>query len=146
MTETDIITSVKSEQMQLEFGKENKLKSKRAIENIFANKKSFRNYPITVHVNFFVTMQPELKFVTSAPKRLFKHAHDRNRIKRLMREAIRKNKVTLGQFLEKNNVGLHVFAVYNAEKEVTLENIEISIKYLFKKIENEISTETSIKN
>ncbi len=129
--------------MQQTFGKENKLKSKIEIEKIFATKLSFRNYPLTLHINYFVSSNPELKFVTSAPKRLFKRAHDRNRIKRLMREAIRKNKVTLTHFLEKNNIVLHVFAIYHADKEVKIENLESSIKNLFIKIENEIVSKIS---
>jgi ribonuclease P protein component len=128
--------------MQQSFGKEHKLKSKIEIEDIFAKKQSFRNYPLTLHINYFVSTNPELKFVTSAPKRLFKRAHDRNRIKRLMREAIRKNKVTLTHFLEKNKIGLHVFAIYSAENETRIESIESSIKNLFIKIENEIVSKT----
>lgn len=129
--------------MQQTFGKEHKLKSKIEIEKIFTKKQSFRNYPLTLHINYFVSSNPELKFVTSAPKRLFKRAHDRNRIKRLMREAIRKNKVTLTHFLETNNMGLHVFAIYSASNEASMESIESSIKNLFLKIENEIVSKTN---
>ena len=130
--------------MQQTFSKEFKLVSKREIELIFAQKKTINNHPFTFHIRHFETQHSELKFVTAAPKRLFKKAHDRNRIKRLMREAIRKNKLSLTQFLELKHLGLHIFAIYRSEKELSLETIEKSITHIFKKIENEISKEAPI--
>jgi ribonuclease P protein component len=133
----------KPEQMQQTFGKEYRLASKREIEHLFAHKNTLRSYPLTMYFRYFDSECVHLKFVTSAPKRIYKHAHDRNRLKRLMREAIRKNKLSLTQFLDQNDLGLHVFTIYSADKEVPFENVEKSIKYLFKKIENEISTKTT---
>jgi ribonuclease P protein component len=130
--------------MQQTFGKKNRLASKIEIDTLFANKNVLRSYPLTIYFRFFETTNPDIKFVTSAPKRIFKHAHDRNRIKRLMREVIRKNKLSLTQFLEKNNIGIHIFAIYSSDIEVQYENLEKSMKYLFKKIENEVITKTSI--
>ncbi len=130
--------------MQQTFSKKNRLASKREIDTLFAQKCVMRSYPFTIYFRFFEAEIPELKFVTSAPKRIFRHAHERNRIKRLMREAIRKNKLSLTQFLEKNNFGLHIFAICSSDNEVQYENLEKSMKYLFKKIENEIISQTSI--
>lgn len=130
--------------MQQTFGKEYRLASKREIEHLFAHKNTLRSYPLTMYFRYFDSECVHLKFVTSAPKRIYKHAHDRNRLKRLMREAIRKNKLSLTQFLELKHLGLHIFAIYRSEKELSLETIEKSITHIFKKIENEISKETTI--
>ena len=46
---------------------------------------------------------PFVRILVSVPKRNFKHAVDRNRIKRQVREAYRKNKAVLTDFLAKKN-------------------------------------------
>ncbi|MEY3592070.1 MAG: hypothetical protein RLZZ38_1039, partial [Bacteroidota bacterium] len=46
----------------------------------------------------------------SAPKRKFKHAHDRNYIKRLLREILRLNKHELEQLLTQQNKKL-IFSI-----------------------------------
>ena len=99
--------------MHQTFGKVNKLVSKKDIEILFANKKTAYNFPLKAHYTYFKTTKSEIKFVISAPKRIFKRAHDRNRIKRLMREAIRKNKLSLAQHLETEAYGIHVFVIYS---------------------------------
>jgi ribonuclease P protein component len=128
--------------MRQTFGKEYRLSSKREIAYLFAQKKTLHSYPLTLHFRHFDSESVHLKFVISVPKRIFKRAHDRNRLKRMMREAIRKNKLSLTQFLAEHGLGLHVFAIYHTEKEVLFENIEKSITHLFNKIENEIILKT----
>ena len=49
-----------------------------------------------------------VKVLFGAPKRQFKHAVDRNRFKRLMREAYRQQKAELVALCEERNMKLHV--------------------------------------
>ena len=79
--------------MDESFGKEEKLKSKKLIDILFQEGKSVKKYPLKL-IYLSIT-NPEIthcKTGVSVPKKLVKTAVGRNRIKRLMREAFRKNK------------------------------------------------------
>lgn len=73
-----------------------KLKSVVRTEKLFTKGKSFRVFPFSVY--FRLSNDGELtqnQFLVSVGKHYFKHAVDRNRMKRLVREAYRKNKLPL---------------------------------------------------
>lgn len=63
----------------------------RLIEQLFgqSKKKAFSAFPIRL---IYTPTDDGNKILVSVPKRHFKHAVDRNRIKRQIREAYRKNK------------------------------------------------------
>ena|SRR5690606_16999087 len=79
--------------MDYKFSKEEKLKSRKLIEKMFTEGKTVSKYPLKL-----IYIQTELKDEimiqagVSVSKRNFKRAVDRNKIKRLMREAYRLNK------------------------------------------------------
>ncbi|HSP10949.1 MAG TPA: ribonuclease P protein component [Salegentibacter sp.] len=79
--------------MDERFGKQDKLKSKKLIEDLFTRGKSVKKFPLKlVYLPINTSDGPQLKTGVSVPKKLVKTAPNRNRIKRLMREAFRKNK------------------------------------------------------
>ena len=80
--------------MRQTFSKKEKLKSKKDIDLLFSEGKSLSAFPLKL---IYVATETEdfdmaFKVGVSVSKRLFKRAVDRNRIKRLMREAYRLNK------------------------------------------------------
>ena len=79
--------------MLFSFGKKDKLKSKKTIENLFREGKSISVYPLRlVYLQTDFEDNVMTKTGVSVSKRNFKNAVDRNRIKRLIREVFRLNK------------------------------------------------------
>lgn len=74
------------------FTKAERLSSKIEIDSLFGTGKSFNSTPFKVIWLEKAVGNTPVKTVISIPKRLFKRAVDRNRLKRLTREAYRKNK------------------------------------------------------
>jgi len=79
--------------MDESFGKSQKLKSKKLIDQLFVEGKNIKSYPLKlVYIPINNSENIELKTGVSVPKKLVKTAVKRNRIKRMMREVFRKNK------------------------------------------------------
>lgn len=112
--------------MNESFGKEYKLCSKKRISEVFEAGQSIKLFPFVVHytVQKRTVESTHFQIVLSAPKRNFRKAHDRNRIKRLMRESIRKNKLPLETFLEQSGQCLALFLIYTSREEMSLSNLE----------------------
>ncbi|MDW5288949.1 ribonuclease P protein component [Formosa sp. PL04] len=79
--------------MKQTYGKTEKLKSKIIIEKLFSEGKTVSAYPLRlVYLKTALTENVSIQTGVSVSKRNFKLAVDRNRIKRLLREAYRLNK------------------------------------------------------
>lgn len=95
--------------------KNEKLKSRKAVEELFARGKSQNIFPIRVSYQFFpaeANEQAGLQIGVSVSKRYFKKAVDRNKIKRLLREAYRLQKNELVQLIKAGNRKGFVFFIY----------------------------------
>ncbi len=78
------------------FKKEERLCSKKLIDELFHSGSSFLLYPFKVNLkNFSGAQNSPVQVVIVVPKRKFKRAHDRNLLKRRIREAYRLNKAEL---------------------------------------------------
>ena len=99
------------------FGKDEKLKSRKSIDELFEKGKSFTVSPVRVSYKFSKTPEsPVLLAGVTVGKKYFKKAVDRNRIKRLLREAYRLQKKELKELvLEKGMTG-HIFFMYNGKE------------------------------
>lgn len=93
-------------------GKNERLKSRKAIENLFQSGRRFNTGPYKVL--WQVQKKPGLIAGTAVSSRQFKKAVDRNRVKRLTREAWRLQKLPLQQQLAGLDKGLHVFLIYTS--------------------------------
>ncbi|PSG90314.1 ribonuclease P protein component [Aurantibacter aestuarii] len=113
--------------MDFTYKKNEKLKSKKAVDQIFTNGKSISAYPLRL---VFVKNNTSLKVGVSVSKRNFKNAVHRNRIKRLLREAYRLNKSVLYD----NQLTDYAFMIiYNHKDMPDFELINEKTKKLFHK-------------
>jgi len=114
--------------MKHTLGKEERLKSKKLIERLYKEGNSVKAFPLRM---IFLQTEHTSKFPSqvgvSVPKRNFKRAVDRNRIKRLMRESYRLQKEIVYNNLEKP----YVFMIsYIGKEECTYEALFLKMETL----------------
>lgn len=127
--------------MDQTFGKEYKLCSQKIIKAIFDEKKTIKQYPFVLNYAFLeLPTDKPFQVVISAPKRIFRKAHERNRIKRLCRETVRKNKLILEDELTKEQKQAALFLVYTSKEELSYEILLKKTELLFKKFVAECIT------
>lgn len=94
-----------SEKIIFTLQKKERLNSKIIIEKLFSGgSKSLPAFPLRiVYMPIEEDDYPTLSILISVPKKKFKRAVKRNRVKRQIREAYRKNKFILKDVLDKEN-------------------------------------------
>ena len=137
---------------QFTLGKNERLKSRKLIEQLFKSGISFNAFPYRVFYvinNSSAAAQPapfNVQFGTGASTKNFKKAVDRNRIKRVTREAWRLQKKELEQKLKERNSNLNVFFIYTSkelpEYKLVYEKVTVILSKLMKVID-ENSTSNS---
>lgn len=96
--------------MKLSLGKSEKLKSRKLIQQLFEEGEQLKNFPLRLlFLQTEHTSDLPIQVAFSVPKRNFKKAVDRNRIKRLMREVYRKQKPNLYSSLNKPHIFMFIF-------------------------------------
>ena len=96
--------------MDLSFQKQEKLKSKKLIEQLFKEGKSITKPPFRlVYLQINHRGNKPLQVGFSVPKRNFKLAVERNLLKRRMREAYRLNKESIYKEIDNNYILMFVY-------------------------------------
>jgi ribonuclease P protein component len=135
-------------------GKNERLKSRKQIEKLFAEGKSFVVNPFRIY--FIVNGVPiaigssmvnggnGLQFGVGVSAKNFKKAVDRNRIKRLTREAWRLQKNELKEKIKTTEKQLNVFFIYTGKELpdfITVKGkVAVALKKLADKIDENISS------
>ena len=121
--------------------KEQRLYRKKAIQNLFEKGKGFSFYPFRVvtYPHKPVDEEPSVpRVVISVSKKRFHHAVKRNKVKRLIREAWRKNKSGIMLKCEVKNITFDFALVYTATVILSYQEIEKKIKELSLRLENSL--------
>lgn len=119
------------------FPKEEHLYGQTAVDMLFRKGKSFLAFP--VKVTYLVTTdEMPVRCMVVAPKKKFKHAVDRNRVKRQLREAYRKNKHALVDWATSHEQQLHFSMVYVGDRLMPSSVVERKIKVALEKLQEKL--------
>ena len=122
------------EKKRFVFPKREHLKSKSAIDNLYANGSSVTAFPLRA---VFLSSKaepdaPTAAILISVAKRRFRHAVDRNLMKRRIREAYRQNKHPFIEELQKSDKQMAVAILY-------IDNRHSSTQFLQRKMQKLLS-------
>lgn len=107
--------------------KEERICSKKLINELFTgNGRSMTAFPLRVVFmkRTIVDEQPRAAMLVSVPKRYFKHAVDRNRVKRQVREAFRRNKSIITQNLTDDHEAVAMAFVWLTDEKFPSSEVE----------------------
>ena len=117
------------------FIKEERLCSKRLLDEVFTKGKYHNQLPLKIvwiENNLYTEMPAQI--VISVPKKNFKKAVHRNLLKRRIREAYRKNKHILYEYLQQKNIHMAIGVIYSSAELVDYFEIEEKLVLLLHKI------------
>ncbi len=120
-----------TEKQNFTFPKKERLKGVKLIERLFKERNAVTSFPIKL---FYIKVEPptstKIKAGVSVPKKSFKSAVKRNRIKRLLRESYRLNK----HFVFNNSEGNFAFLIlYLGSEMPNYKELEKNMQIVFKK-------------
>ena len=121
------------------FSKSEHLCGEKRISRLFTQGDAFIAYPL--RVVFLIEIKKDLEYssvLVSVPKKRFKRAVKRNRLKRLIREAYRLNKHLLIEKLTGKQMQIHIAFNYVSDDELDFVTIEKKVKLSLLKLIDKI--------
>ena len=121
--------------MNFTFKKQERLCSKKLIDEVFAKGQSFSKYPFKlVFLKTTLNVDFPMQVGFSVPKKYIRKASNRNVIKRRMREAYRLNKHLFYGLLGEKQKQYAAFLIYLSKEELTFKQIEDKTLLLFDRL------------
>jgi len=125
--------------MDFSFGKAYRISSKKRIEEVFTTGKKTHAFPFLNYILLEdLNEEPGFEVLISVPKKFIRKAHDRNYIKRCIREGLRKNKGILEEMLILKKQRLAICFVYINREVLPSDKIENKILENLNKIKNDL--------
>lgn len=122
------------------FPKKEKLCGDIRIGKLFSEGNAFITYPLRIVYKFSEEKSDTpVKVLIGVPKKKIRKAVDRNRIKRLIREAYRLNKAEFVAVLNEKEWHLHLAITYVSDKEANFSLIQEKIRVALPRILNSIN-------
>ncbi|MES2891492.1 MAG: ribonuclease P protein component [Bacteroidota bacterium] len=119
-------------------GKTDRLKSRKAIDELFKTGKSFTLFPLRVIYQLQDNTAPgdnmNLQAGFTVSSRHFKHATDRNRIRRLIKECYRLQKNPLSLHCDYKNNRLNIFFIYVGKETPLYELVQAKMELALKRL------------
>jgi ribonuclease P protein component len=110
------------------FPRKDRLKSRKKIEELFLKGQRFVQFPVRVTYRFAPAGdKTTVQVGVTAAKKNFKKAVDRNRIKRLLREAYRLQKNDLLDTLKQKGLSAEVFFMYTDKTIASFDTIKEAV-------------------
>ncbi|HNW69670.1 MAG TPA: ribonuclease P protein component [Bacteroidales bacterium] len=110
------------------FSKDERLCAKKSISRLLAEGNKYFHPSFSVKwMELETTERPSIQLLAIVPKRNFKKAVDRNKIKRFIRESFRLNKELLAVPLKEKNKNIALMLLYNSRKIESYQEVESKI-------------------
>lgn len=130
---------------QFSYSKKEKLKSKKQLDNLFKSGKSLTVFPVKLFYAFASEQDNIIKSGVGVSSRHFKKAVQRNRIKRLLREAYRTEKLPLHSYPNNNKKQLVLFLLFIGKELPQYYFLKEKMRLCFQRLIQELN-EVDIKN
>ena len=129
MQDADVRTSV--------FPKSSRLKSSLRIKDIVQQRRFVFSFPIKCF--YEIGTYTEVKVAVIVSKKRFPHATDRNRVKRLMREAYRLNRQRLQL---PDHCGVEMCWMYGSSELPSFDQVNVAAQQLFAELQSVVQKES----
>ena len=123
------------------FPKAERLKSRKQIDNLFAKGKAVSAPPVRAIYLFTPAESGSLQAGVTASKKFFKKAVDRNRAKRLLREAYRLQKEALANQVKATSKAGFVFFIYTDKTIADFDTIKTAMGKCLEKLGKNLQRE-----
>lgn len=131
------------------FPKKEKLTSKKAIEKLFLEGKSIFQHPLKALYIIDIPDETErtaVKVLFIVPKRKFKHAVDRNILRRRLRESYRLSKHPLFNLMNDKQWQMNIAFLYSSDELLSYQSINDSLNRILEIIQKKATSMLSQKN
>ena len=126
------------------FPKAERLKSRKQIDALFADGKAFSVFPVRAIYRFSEAESGSLQAGVTASKKFFKKAVDRNRLKRLLREAYRLQKEELVLQVKRTGKRGHVFFIYTDKTIADFETVKTAMAKCLQRLSKILQSENPV--